>query len=156
VKPCDRSVGALTYLSTGKVFRGRGGPHRREFAAACPASVGALWSIEANSLVCEAARRIIARICPGASRIRAQTPRKSRTHARAMPGDVYSRAGDECKAAGESLSPEQATQAARLRNSGGRFVSAWATCSKLSAESRPPKRRRTKSPGAYFGTRGVV
>ena len=120
--------------------------------------------------MCEAARCVIARICPGASRIRAQTPRKSRTHARAMPGDVYSRSGArtpearrqwlnlhsiyyewdrtdkrtsskrgradfricvplggvwlsaECKAAGESLSPEQATQAARLRNSGGRFV----------------------------------
>jgi hypothetical protein len=112
---------------------------------------------------------VIARICPRTSRIRAQTPRKSRTHARAMPGDVYSRSGArtpeacshwlnlhsiyyewdrtdkrtsgkrgradfricvpggfwlsaECKAAGESLSPEQATQATRLRNSGGQFV----------------------------------
>ena len=36
------------------------------------------------------------------------------------PGGVWLSA--ECKAAGESLSPEQATEAARLRNSGGRFV----------------------------------
>jgi hypothetical protein len=36
------------------------------------------------------------------------------------PGGVWLSA--ECKAAGESLSPEQAAEAARLRNSGGRFV----------------------------------
>jgi hypothetical protein len=37
-----------------------------------------------------------------------------------VPGGFWLSA--ECKAAGESLSPEQATQAARLRNSGGQFV----------------------------------
>jgi hypothetical protein len=37
-----------------------------------------------------------------------------------VPGGFWLSA--ECKAAGESLSPEQATQATRLRNSGGRFV----------------------------------
>ena len=59
--------------------------------------------LKANSLVCEAARCVIARICPGASAIRAQTPRKSRTHARAMPGDVYSRSGDRTSEACRQL-----------------------------------------------------
>src|SRR4029077_7313732 len=71
------------------------------------------------------------------------------------PGGVWLSA--ECKAAVGSLSPEQAAEAARLRNSGGRFVVVYSLGDLIEAIRgiEAPKRRRTKSPRCLLRDAGA-
>ena len=84
---CKRSSSAALSLGFLPLIMSLPRNQSAEFAAACPASVGALRSIEANALVCEAARCVIARICPCTSAIRAKETGASRTYSRGMPSD---------------------------------------------------------------------